>query len=833
MEFLASDQVNDLLQSLSPDGTVFLIGAGGCGMSGLGHLLLDLGHRVAGSDRSDGDEVDQLRRRGAAIQIGHDRLWFETVNPRLVIFSSAILPSSNPELAAALQKNIPVARRATVLSALLQRQCGVCVAGMHGKTTTSALLAFALRELQARPSYAIGALVPQLTAHASYSRLPEPAPAVGPRAQPFFVVEADESDGTLRQFAPEHAIVLNIDEEHLDYFGHFESVCREFGEFGRQTRGWLVLCADDARLMELFAGNPRVVSYGYSSTAQYRIDLEEGGERGMDGFTHFAVWKDGARLGRFGISLVGEKNIGNATAVIALLDRLGFGTLEIGEAIRSFRGAARRQQTIFRDERFHVIEDYGHHPTEIRATLSALRNLGSRRMLVAFQPHRFTRTKALFHEFASSFRTADRLWVTDIYPASEPPIAGVTGELLADAIRQCGSAAEFVPNPAALLRQMAQSIVPGDLVVFLGAGDITKTAQAFAADLRSHWSDPIQALYERLAARLSPETLLRRNEPLAKRTTLRVGGAADLYVEPASEDELSRVVRFCAEYHVPFTLLGRGSNLLIRDGGIRGIVICLAHREFARIELRDGRMHCGAGARLKTVSVEAKRNGISGFEFLEGIPGSIGGALRMNAGAMGGCMFDVVESVRYMDLAGNIHETPATELDVQYRQCALFKTHIALGATLKGTPGDPKMIAARMDVCSRKRWDSQPAAPSAGCIFKNPATIPAGKLIQELGLKGARVGGAVVSDVHGNFIVNDGTATAQDVLDLIEVIREQARTARGIELETEVEIIGSAPDAPENSSGIPASAATRAASAHESRLPASRSAAASTLGIGS
>ena len=289
---------------------------------------------------------------------------------------------------------------------------------------------------------------------------------------------------------------------------------------------------------------------------------------------------------------------------------------------------------------------------------------------------------------------------------------------------------------------------------------------------------------------VSRETVIRRDEPLAKRTTLRVGGPADLYVEPANEADLAAVVRFCAGHKRPLFVLGRGSNLLVRDQGFRGVVICLAQPAFSRIEFTGERLRCGAGAKLKAVAVEAKRHGVAGLEFLEGIPGTVGGALRMNAGAMGGAMFDAVESVRVMDYLGTVLEVAPEELTVAYRSCATLKTHIAIGAGLRGQSGSPEEIGRRMNEYSQKRWKSQPAAPSAGCMFKNPAAIPAGKLIDELGLKGTRVGGASVSAEHGNFIVTDGTATARDVLELIESVRQRVRAERGIELETEVEVIG-------------------------------------------
>jgi UDP-N-acetylenolpyruvoylglucosamine reductase len=293
-----------------------------------------------------------------------------------------------------------------------------------------------------------------------------------------------------------------------------------------------------------------------------------------------------------------------------------------------------------------------------------------------------------------------------------------------------------------------------------------------------------------LAGRVSLATDICRDEPLAKHTTLRVGGPADVYVEPASEADLAAAVKFCHERSLPLFVIGRGSNLLVRDGGFRGAILCLAHAYFSRIKVAGERLHCGAGAKLKNVAVEAKRNGLSGVEFLEGIPGSVGGALRMNAGAMGGATFDVIESVRFMDHAGKIHERSRAGVPVEYRCCPLLKNHIALGAVFKCQPAPREEIEKRMKAFSEKRWTSQPAAPSAGCLFKNPENIPAGKLIDELGLKGTRVGGAVVSTEHGNFIVNDGNATARDILELIAILKQHAKKERGIDLHTEVEIIG-------------------------------------------
>lgn len=280
-------------------------------------------------------------------------------------------------------------------------------------------------------------------------------------------------------------------------------------------------------------------------------------------------------------------------------------------------------------------------------------------------------------------------------------------------------------------------------------------------------------------------------EPLSRRTTLRVGGPADVLVQPADETALSRLLRFSRAEGVPVFLLGRGSNLIVRDGGIPGLVVHLGEAEFGRIERVGAGLEVGAGARLKDVAHAARRAGLGGLEFLEGIPGNLGGALRMNAGAMGTCTFEHVVSVRAMTRCGERVEQAVAGIPVEYRSCPMFREHVALGARLEGVDADAVSIADRMGVMNRRRWETQPSQPSAGCTFKNPSVErPAGRLIEAAGLKGERIGGAMVSDVHANFIVNLGEATAADVLSLIERVRQRVWDQAGVRLETEVEIVG-------------------------------------------
>ena len=291
---------------------------------------------------------------------------------------------------------------------------------------------------------------------------------------------------------------------------------------------------------------------------------------------------------------------------------------------------------------------------------------------------------------------------------------------------------------------------------------------------------------------ISAETKLGREEPLAKKTTMRVGGAARVYAEPASIEDLATLLKMAKTAGVAVYALGRGSNLIVPDAGVEGLVISLAHANWAVFEPRDqGRVWVGAGLRLKNLCGLAAKAGLTGFEFLEGIPGNVGGALRMNAGAMGGWMFDVVEEVQAMPLDGELRKWARQEMQVSYRHCAELHAAIALGALLRPmAQTDADAVSRQIDVYRRKRQESQPREPSAGCIFKNPEGSSAGRLIDECGLKGMRVGDAEVSPVHANFIVNRGKATGADVVELVRRVRAKVKEARGVELEPEALLYG-------------------------------------------
>ena len=742
---------------------VHLIGVAGSGMSGIAALLLGLGHKVSGSDKVDTVEVERLIKKGLVFHSPHSSECIHGAD--IVIYSSAI-KAGNPAFDAATGQKIPMARRADALAAIMDSKKGVIVCGMHGKTTTSAMAAHVLRAGGFKPCHYVGAEIPILGTNARWDSEGE-----------WFVAEGDESDGTLINYHPEHAIVLNIEPEHLDFYKDLTAIDAVYYRLISQTAGKVFYCADDEGAQRVCASHPRAISYGLSAEAHYQIT-----NLTTENFkSRFTVSRHGKALGEVLLNIPGAHNAVNALAALALASEIGQSFESIAAALEAFRGAKRRFEVIYDSPRQTIIDDYGHHPTEIAATLATARTGGHGRVIAMFQPHRYTRTQALKDAFGRAFALADCVFVSDIYPASEKPIPGISGQTLVDAMLAAGhTSATHVPDIARIHQAAAALAEDGDLILSLGAGNIHEAGYRLAQDLKMR--DALQSVMG--AGRI------KLYEPLSKHTTMRIGGPAQFWVEPESEEGFADLVRHCFDENIPLMVIGRGSNLLVRDGGIPGVVAHLSRGDFQRHEVNGTEITAGVGVKFKQLSALARSASITGFEWMEGIPGNLGGGLRMNAGAMGIQTFDQVVRVRFCDQDGNIFTRTPKELDVHYRSVPMLRTNYALSAVIAGNPGTQTEIDATIAGSVAKRRSSQPIAASAGCIFKNPSEIPAGRLIEELGLKNFSVGHARVSEIHANFIVNDGGATSEDVLTLIKEIQTAAQRTRGIELETEVQITG-------------------------------------------
>ncbi|MFA6233066.1 MAG: UDP-N-acetylmuramate--L-alanine ligase [Bacteroidota bacterium] len=450
---------------------LYFVGIGGIGMSGIAEILLNQGFRVSGSDLTMTEVTRHLVDMGATVYEGHNPSNLRDVD--VLVYSSAVA-LENPEVVAAIERKIPVIRRAEMLAEVMRLHHGIAVAGTHGKTTTTSMLGMVLIEGDKDPTVIVGGKL-----HAfggTNARL---------GGGQFMVVEADEFDRSFLKLNPSIAILTTLEEEHLDIYSSLDDLKNAFVEFANKVPfyGFVALCLDEPALQEILPQIMRkVVTYGFSSQADIQaVDLVQKENRAS-----FTVLRHGTEIGMISLGVPGEHNVQNALAAIAVSVELGIPFESIKIALDSFTGAFRRFEVKAEIGSIMVVDDYAHHPTEVKVTLRGIKSGWRRRVVCVFQPHTYTRTRDFYKDFGRSFMNADLLIVTDIYPARERPIQGVTGELIADAARSFGHKnVMYVPDKndvPALLREVVR---PGDLVITMGAGDIYKYGAQFIEQLEA------------------------------------------------------------------------------------------------------------------------------------------------------------------------------------------------------------------------------------------------------------------------------------------------------------------------------------------------------------
>ena len=441
---------------------IHFVGIGGIGMSGLAEIVHAIGFDASGSDLKPNSTTRRLETLGVTIHIGHRAS--NVTGSDVVVYSSAIKPD-NPELVEAFTNGIPVIARAELLAELMRVKYGVAVAGSHGKTTTTSLVATVLRAAGFDPTVAVGGKMAALGSNAKLG------------AGDLMVAEADESDGSFLLLSPTIAVVTNIDAEHLDYWGSHERIKEAFVQFCSRVPfyGLAVLCLDHPHVQAILPGvRRRHTTYGLSPQADYRAKRVEAHGLQM----HFEVHKHGELLAPFVVRMPGMHNVLNCLATIAVADELEVPIDVMQQSLAEFDGVARRFTIIGEVAGVTLIDDYGHHPAEIRATLEAARGGYDRRLVVVFQPHRYTRTRDLFEQFVTSFNLADIVVVTDVYAAGESPIPGVSAESLANALREHGhQRVHYVADKGDLPVFLQKMVQPGDVVIAQGAGDINKVVR--------------------------------------------------------------------------------------------------------------------------------------------------------------------------------------------------------------------------------------------------------------------------------------------------------------------------------------------------------------------
>jgi UDP-N-acetylmuramate--alanine ligase len=473
---------------------IHFVGIGGIGMSGIAEVLLNLGYKVSGSDLRSSTVTQRLSSLGAAVFEGHRA---ENIAGAEVVVASSAIASENPEISQAHVLHIPVIQRAEMLAELMRLKYGIAIAGMHGKTTTTSMVAAVLAAGELDPTVVVGGRVDAMGSNARLGK------------SHYLVAEADESDRSFLKLSPILAVVTNIDREHMDCYRNMRDVKRAFLDFMDRVPfyGMVVVCNDDPQLRRMLPQiQRRTVTYGARRGSDFHIKsgepvLNPGEYRPI---TRFHVTFKQKALGEFRLHVPGVHNVLNATAAIAVGIGLDINVEQIRSALENFRGVDRRFQLRGTAAGVSVIDDYGHHPTEVRATLAAAQQCGFRKVHVIFQPHRYTRTRLLMEEFAKAFDDADTLFILDIYAASEPPIEGITGEVLAQRIQE---AAKQEALYAASFAEAAEAAVAGaqegDMILTLGAGSVSQLGPMILEKLQAKQEMAAEA--SKSVAAISPE----------------------------------------------------------------------------------------------------------------------------------------------------------------------------------------------------------------------------------------------------------------------------------------------------------------------------------------
>ncbi len=455
---------------------IHFVGIGGIGMSGIAEVLLNLGYKVSGSDVKATPVTQRLASLGAVIYEGHEEQ--NAADAEVVVVSSAISPA-NPEVLQARRQHIPVIRRAEMLAELMRLKYGIAIAGMHGKTTTTSMVAAVLAAGGLDPTVVVGGRVDAMGSNARLGN------------SQYLVAEADESDRSFLNLSPILSVVTNIDREHMDCYRNMRDVKRTFVQFMDLVPfyGTVVVCNDDPVLRGLLPEvQRRTVTYGTRRGSDLRIIAVNSEKMGSETtpLNRFEVRFEDRELGEFTLHVPGLHNVLNATAAIAVGLGLDVPVEHIRSGLDHFRGVDRRFQLKGKAAGVTVIDDYGHHPTEIKATLSAARQCGFRKVHVIFQPHRYSRTQALMEEFATAFGDAETIWVLDVYPASEAPIEGVTGEVLAERIRQqSGKDAKYQGSFSEAAHAAVAAAEEGDMILTLGAGNVSQLGASILEKLQA------------------------------------------------------------------------------------------------------------------------------------------------------------------------------------------------------------------------------------------------------------------------------------------------------------------------------------------------------------
>lgn len=760
---------NNLVVRLElPPSKAHFAGIGGVGMAGAAYILKKIGWEVSGCDAAPGRFSDWLKSLGVAAVSGHSREHVSELDPKsdMIIRTSAVPPEA-PEIAEAVEKGVPVHLRGLLLAALSGQHDTIAVCGTHGKTTTSVFAAGILKKLRpAESGWCIGGESPYLGAVAGGALFDTP----GKRG--LFVAEADESDGTLAYYTPEVTVLNNLDFDHVEHYSDELELENTFKHLLCNTKRAIVYCADHQRASELVRkmSGAKQLSFGFAQDADFRITNFYRTGSG----SKFTLTPPENSARDIELDVQGRHNVLNATAAIAAACAIG---IEFEDACAALEDTAvlpsRRFEKIGNPDGFTVISDYSHHPAEIMALIETASELPHKRIVAVFQPHRYTRTKAMLTKFPEAFIGIEELVLCPVYCASECLICGGAASDLYKAFRDAAAGNIRMPIPVcadsteSALQYVKATLRPGDLVLVIGAGDVN----LIAADIATAKPPEKPPMEVRLGAfgtaSIAPSVVVVRSVP-----------------------EVQEAVK-----RGEFTVLSGGTNSFIAPTGCYKTIIRPAGTTFSTktiVEDTEEHVIMDLGCTVQGPSLVSYclSRGYSGLEFMAGIPGYCGGWLAMNAGTRAGSFCDCVVSVEVVMGDGSVRTIPAAQLGASYRSCPAVVGTVVTKIRIKLQKSSQIAVRIAMDDALAVRPDFS-GLRSGGSIFKNPP-LPnksAGIILDEAGCKGLRIGGAYVTEHHANIISVDQEATASDVYALMRMMRERALTNSGILLEPEIRVL--------------------------------------------
>ncbi len=762
--------------------TIHFVGIKGVGMTPLAIIAKEAGIAVTGSDVVDEFITDEpLQNAGIVPLVGFSADHIKNVD--LVITTGAHGGFDNKEVKAAKEKGIKVITQGEAAGLFMSGEpfgkkfIGISVAGSHGKTTTTAMVATILEKAGMNPSYVIGtSTIPSLKGPGHFGK------------GKYFIAEADEyaTEPTYDKTPkflwqhPDIAIFTNIELDHPDLFPTIDAIRDAFLSFANSLspKSTLIVCGDDEQNRLLLREyNGRVITYGFSSSNMYVLKRVYS----SDTQTFFWIEKDGSSLGEFAINVAGEHNAANALAAVITAIQCGLSIKAIQKTLPEFVGSKRRfEQKGILPSGALLFDDYAHHPTEIKKTLAAFRkSYPTKKIVCIFQPHTYSRTKKLFEEFISSFNDADEVIINSIYPSlREEPDSSISSELLVSRLSQFHHNAVFLPQLTDVVKYINQKgYSDKTIVVTMGAGDIYK---------------------------------------MSAHTTFKLGGPAEYYFAAETIEDLVNAVTAANAVGISLFIFGGGSNIIVADKGIKGLVVKNNCRRFGiismigkiknqKIDVNKALVYAEGGVIMNQLVRYTIEQGFSGLEYQLGLPGTVGAGVFLNSNFPKKSAFvgDAVYKVKLITREGQIREEERGYFRFAYDKSILQETgEIVLSVIFRLTPEDKKVLWEKGMEALQYRNETQPKGASAGCTFRNIGilaamqiptpgrTTSAGYLIDKAGLKGKRIGEAMISDKHANFILNMGNARSSDVVALVDLMKTEVRKKFGVDLTMEVYKVG-------------------------------------------